>query len=284
MPPAGGDGIAAAGALNGDASTPLDAALAIRDADILGMVRAALERRDVLLAFQPVVEAARPDRAAFHECLIRVIDDTGRLIPARDFVQACERHEIGRMIDCLALEMALETLAAVPALRLSVNMSARSIGYRPWREVLDRGLAGRPTVAERLIVEITESSAIVLPDVTQAFMEEVQGRGVAFALDDFGAGYTAFRSLRDLDFDILKIAGEFVTGAARSPDDRALVGAMVGLARHFDMFTVAEAVETAEDAASMRALGVDCLQGFHYGAATTRPPWLHAASDLRMSG
>jgi EAL domain-containing protein (putative c-di-GMP-specific phosphodiesterase class I) len=258
--------------------SPLDAAVAQRDADILGMVRRALDRRDVLLAFQPVVDARTPDRVAFHEGLLRVMDDTGRIIPARDFISACERTETGRMLDCVALESGLTALAETPNLRLAINMSARSIGYLRWMRVFEAGIARDPTVAERLIIEITESSAILLPEITLAFMSDLQAKGVSFALDDFGAGYTSFRYLRDLDFDILKIAGEYCNGIAASPDNRVLCEALVGLAAHFDMFTVAEGVERMEDAEILTAIGLDCLQGYAFGTPVLHPSFGRAAA------
>jgi EAL domain-containing protein (putative c-di-GMP-specific phosphodiesterase class I) len=258
--------------------SPLDAAVAQRDADILGMVRRALDRRDVLLAFQPVVDARATGRVAFHEGLLRVMDDTGRIIPAREFIAACERTETGRVLDCVALEAGLAALADTPSLRLSINMSARSIGYARWMRVFEAGIARDPTVAERLIIEITESSAILLPEITLAFMSDLQAKGVSFALDDFGAGYTSFRYLRDLDFDILKIAGEYCNSIAASPDNRVLCEALVGLAAHFDMFTVAEGVERMEDAEILTAIGLDCLQGHAFGTPVLHPSFGRAAA------
>ena len=134
--------------------SPLSAAVSSRDQNILAMVRKSLEDNSAVLAFQPVIDSRRPERAAFYEALIRVIDDTGRIIPARDFIEVCETDEIGRMIDCLSLQLGLKTLAEAPRLRLSVNMSARSIGYPRWMATLEKGLAADPTLGERLIIEI----------------------------------------------------------------------------------------------------------------------------------
>jgi EAL domain-containing protein (putative c-di-GMP-specific phosphodiesterase class I) len=226
-----------------EAESPLTAAVATRDREVMAMVREAVATRSVRLAFQPVVQASAPEHVAFHEGLIRLLDRSGRVIPARDFIETVETTELGRQIDCLALELGLQALQANPGLRLSVNMSARSIGYPRWTSTLERAFARNPTIPERLIIEITESSAILLPDIVSAFMTDLQMRGVAFALDDFGAGYTSFRQLRDFDFDILKIAGEFADRIAASPDNRVLFEALISIARHFDMLTVAEGVE-----------------------------------------
>jgi EAL domain-containing protein (putative c-di-GMP-specific phosphodiesterase class I) len=252
---------------------PLSVAVVQRDRETLTLVKDALKRQDVVLAFQPVVQTARPDRPAFYEGLIRVLDDTGRIIPAKDFIETIETTELGRIVDCLALEMGLISLATDPSLRLSINMSARSIGYPRWLKVLNEGIAGDPTVAERLILEITESSALVMPDIVSVFMQDLRTKGVCFALDDFGAGYTSFRYLREFYFDMIKIDGQFIRGINGNSDNQVLTAALLSIARHFDMFTVAESVENAGDAAYLTELGVECMQGYYFGAPTIVPPW-----------
>jgi len=254
--------------------SPLAVADRMKQQQTIDMVRRALDDRRALLAYQPVVQARMTNRAAFYEAFIRILDDRGRVIPARDFMGAVETSETGRRIDVLALELGLTALAREPSIRLSVNMSARSIGYPAWLSALERGLRADPTVAERLILEITESSAMVMPDLVTVFMADMQARGISFALDDFGAGYTAFRYLKDFYFDIIKIDGQFIRGISTQPDNQVLTQALVSIARHFDMFTVAESVETAEDARYLIDIGVDCLQGYYYGIPSTEAPWL----------
>ncbi len=253
--------------------SPLTFAVKAHDQDIVRLVERAVDDQNVMLAFQPIVPARAPTRPAFYEGLIRVLDDNGRIIPAKDFIPHVENTDLGRRIDCLALDLGLRALVERPDLRLSINLSARSVGFAGWSAILDDGLARDDTVAERLILEITESSAILMPDVVQSFMTRQQARGISFALDDFGSGYTSFRYLKDLYFDILKIDGQFVNGIADSPDDQALVKALVALGKHFDMLTVAEFVETADDAEYLAEIGVDCLQGYYFGAPTIRPRW-----------
>ena len=262
--------------------SPLSVADRMRQKETIDMVRRALDERRALLAYQPVVQARMTNRAAFYEAFIRILDERGRVIPARDFMGAVETSELGRRIDCLALEMGLAALAREPSIRLSVNMSARSIGYPAWLAALERGLRADPTIAERLILEITEASAMVMPDLVTVFMADMQARGICFALDDFGAGYTAFRYLKDFYFDIIKIDGQFIRGVAKDPDNQVLAQALVSIARHFDMFTVAESVETAEDARYLIDIGFDCLQGYYYGIPSTEAPWL--ASKLAKLG
>ncbi len=268
-------------AIEPEYGSPFAAAAEEQRRDAVKMVRAALDEKRCLLAYQPVVQARMPKRAAFFEGLMRILDHTGRIIPARDFIDAVETNELGRRIDCLALEMGLATLAHEPSIRLSINMSARSIGFPDWLATLERGLRYRPDIGERLILEITESSAMVMPDLVTNFMQDMQERGICFALDDFGAGYTAFRYLKDFYFDIVKIDGTFIRDIGTEPDNHVLVQALVSIARHFDMFTVAEAVENAEDARVLVEMGVDCLQGYRFGAPSTQEPW--KISQLKRS-
>lgn len=266
-------------ALAGMAS-PLGVAISEADRDTMRMVAEAVRTRRLALAYQPVVLARDPNRVAFHEGLIRVLEPNGRIIPAQDFIGAIEDHELGREIDCASLEFGLMALVKHPDLRLSINMSARSIGYPRWIRVLKRGLGNGPTVGERLILEITENSAMLVPELVVSFMEEVQSRGVAFALDDFGAGNTAIRYFKDFLFDILKIDGQFIRKIHQDLDNQALVRAMLSIGKHFGMFTIAEAVETPEEAEFLRQLGVDCLQGYLFGAPSVRPPWHSAEARI----
>ncbi|RPE66249.1 EAL domain-containing protein (putative c-di-GMP-specific phosphodiesterase class I) [Pacificibacter maritimus] len=258
---------------------PLNAAITERDRNTMQMVRDAIKNKQVMLAYQPVVQTCRPDRPAFQEGLLRVLDRTGRVIPAREFIEVAETSETGRALDCLAIEIGLKTLLDHPDLRLSINMSARSIGYPRWKETLLNGLKKDQTIAERLILEITESSAMLMPDLVSFFMTELQAMGISFALDDFGAGYTAFRYFKDFYFDMVKIDGAFIRGIAHTPDNQILTRALVSIAQHFDMYTVAEFVETKEDAEYLTSIGIDCLQGHYFGAATVDPIWKARASQ-----
>ncbi len=246
-------------------SDPLHFAFASRDSDVLTMVRSALAAGRAQLAFQPVVVAGNTSRIAFYEGLIRVLDEGGRVIPAAHFMPVIEETDLGRQIDAVTLELAFKMLRHHPGVRLSVNVSARSLGDGGWRRELEKGLQGRGNLGDRLIFEISESSAIHLHEVVTRFMQEMQPRGVAFALDGFGAGLTAFRHLRDFFFDLVKIDKSFSRGIHQDPDNQVLLEALVTVAHQFEMFAVADGVETAEDARFLQKLGVDCLQGYHFG-------------------
>lgn len=272
------------GAANGGKkNNPLSVAVQERDRNTIDLVRDALENNRAMLAYQPIVQARTPNQTAYYEGLIRIMDRTGRIIPAREFIDEVETTQLGRKIDCLALKQGLQTLKMVPDLRLSINMSARSIGYQQWTQILDRGLKADPSVAERLILEITESSAMNVPEIVQAFMANLQTRGITFALDDFGAGFTSFRYLKDFYFDIVKIDGQFIRGIHSNPDNQVLTQALISIGGHFEMFTVAEMVESESDARFLMDIGIDCMQGYYFGVPTVRPRWLVDAENAKRS-
>ncbi|MDC0739071.1 EAL domain-containing protein [Cognatishimia sp. SS12] len=254
-------------------SNPLEYAVAKRDKSTLDMVSDAIAHKEVMLAFQPIVKANDPTKPAFYEGLLRVLDETGRIIPAKDFMSSVSDTEIGRKLDCLALEFGLQELERTSNLRLSINMSARSIGYRRWMTVLDAALRKRPDLANRLILEISEPSAMQVPELVMDFMDELQSKGIAFALDDYASDLTSFRYFKEFFFDILKIDGQFTRNIQTDHENQVLAGAMASIARQFDIFTVATRVETMEDASTLADLGFDCLQGFVFGAPTVNPPW-----------
>jgi EAL domain-containing protein (putative c-di-GMP-specific phosphodiesterase class I) len=255
------------------AQSPLDIAVRNRDQKTIEMVRSAIDHKNTLLAYQPVMMSNDPTKVGFYEGLIRVLDETGRIIPAKDFIEVIEGTEFGRKIDSLSLNMGLKALFENQGLRLSINMSAHSIGFGPWRRNFYRWIERDDTIAERLILEITESSAMESPQRVVKFMDELQLLGVSFAMDDFGSGHTALRYFKDFFFDVLKIDGQFIKSIDKDLDNQALVKAMTSIAKHFDMLTVAEFVETRAEAETLITLGTDCLQGYFFSAPSTRPRW-----------
>ncbi|PSL18185.1 EAL domain-containing protein [Shimia abyssi] len=258
-------------------------AVASRDQNTMQMVEAAIRHKQVMLAFQPIVSAQNTDRQAFYEGLIRVLDETGRIIPAKEFMSAVEETELGRQLDCHALDLGLETLQAQPGLRLSINMSARSIGYSPWIDSLKRAVGGGSTLGERLILEISEASVNQVPDIVQSFMTDMRSQNVSFALDDYGAGMTSFKVFREFPFDFIKLDGGFSREITTDRTNQVLSSAIAAIAEKLDIMTIASRIESPQDAQIMAALGIDCLQGFAFGAATVNPPWARAASQKKAA-
>jgi len=232
----------------------------------------ALNDRRIVMAFEPVVEAHSRD-TAFYECLIRMEQDDGQVLLAPDIVPVAEKLGLIRLVDHRVLELVVAELAASPSVHLSLNISPDTTMDPDWWSSIESLMRANPGVAERLIVEITETVAIQDLDGLRGFVTRLKNFGSRIAIDDFGAGYTSFRNLRKLGVDIVKIDGAFVQNIARSADDRAFVQTLIDLARRLGIKTVAEWVQDDESAVMLREWGCDYIQGRLIGLASSDRPW-----------
>ncbi len=235
-------------------------------------IKEAVKEDRLLFAYQPVVEP-ESYRVDFYECLLRMRDQDGSIIPAGEFVPVVERLGLTRLMDRRVLELAVHELNASPTVRLALNISGFTAADHGWLRTLVAMVGNRPDIARRLIVEITETAAIADIDETARFVAAVRDLGCRVALDDFGAGYTSFRHLKALTVDIVKIDGSFVMGIANHPDNQTFVRTLVGLSRNFGLSTVAECVESLADAAVLTDIGVDWMQGYYFARPSTDELW-----------
>jgi EAL domain-containing protein (putative c-di-GMP-specific phosphodiesterase class I) len=229
------------------------------------VVRALNERR-VVVALEPVLSASGRMRQ-FDEVLVRVATPTGEILPASAIIPAAERFGLIKYVDIRVLEQAVRHLGVHADARLSVNVSMRTVASGEWLSALKAQLGAQPSLGDRLIIEITETAAMVDIEATALFVREIKALGARVAIDDFGSGHTSFRSLRALPVDILKIDGVFVQNLARSADDRFFVRTLIDLARNLGVQTVAEWVQDEASAAMLAEWGVDFLQGEYCGKA-----------------
>lgn len=233
-------------------------------------VLSALEQQRMRVALQGVVSASSR-QVAFYECLLRIEAKDGSLTPAAQFVQVAEKLGLARMIDKRVLEMAVGIVKADPGIRISLNVSSLTAGDHDWLVALHKLTGGERSVTGRLLIEITETTAIADLDETAAFVDALKEIGCTVALDDFGAGYTSFRNLKALAVDVIKLDGSFSKNLRDDKANRIFVQSMVALARNFGMATVGEMVGDEETANILAELGVDFLQGYHFGKPQIAP-------------
>ena len=238
----------------------------------------ALNERRIALAFEPVVESGSRD-VGFYECLMRVYRPDGAIAHANEIIPVAEQVGLVRMVDYRVLELVVAELAAEPMLKASVNVSPASTIDADWWTCLAGLLRTNSGVAERLIIEITETAAIQDIDDARGFVTRVKDLGCRIAIDDFGAGHTSFRNLRKLGVDIVKIDGAFVQNIVKSADDRAFVHTLVDLSRRLGLQTVAEWVQDEEAAAMLAGFGCDYLQGALIGLAAIDRPWVRKSPN-----
>ncbi|GJL85375.1 MAG: hypothetical protein DHS20C02_11500 [Micavibrio sp.] len=232
----------------------------------------ALKEHRVRLAFQPVVDS-KTNKVSFYECLARIVGENGDIINAAQFIPAVEELGLARVLDKYTMHLAIQELGMFPDIKLSVNVSNWSLTDPHWLDSVVLALNGRRDVAERLIIEITESVAIQDMQKTEDFIGILKGLGCRIALDDFGAGYTAFSQLKTLNIDIVKIDQSFV----RDIDDKKghlFVKTLQSLAEGIDVETVGEGAETKGEADILANDGIHHIQGFFCGKPSTERLWL----------
>jgi diguanylate cyclase (GGDEF)-like protein len=236
----------------------------------------ALNERRIVMAYEPVV-ATGSRQPAFHECLVRMRQEDGAYSLSPDIVPVAEKLGLIRLVDHRVLELVVAELADAPHAQLSLNISPDTTMDPDWWASIESLMRAHPGVAERLIVEITETVAIQDLDDVRGFVTRLKNFGSRIAIDDFGAGYTSFRNLRKLGVDIVKIDGAFVQNIARSSDDRAFVQTLIDLAHRLGIKTVAEWVQDEESAKLLQGWGCDYIQGRLTGLASLTKPWASAA-------
>jgi diguanylate cyclase (GGDEF)-like protein len=245
-------------------------------------VRQALRHGQLVLAYQPVI-VAKTGAVAHYECLLRILGQRGEPLPAYHFMPAIEEMGLSHTIDLHVLDLALKQLAHDPDVKLAVNISGLTAGERGWVDALASRLQDRGSLAQRLIVEITETAALKDLDETARLITTVRAFGCRVALDDFGAGYTSFRQLHAMTVDAIKIDGSFVRSIEQRPEAQTIVRTLVGIADAFSLETVAECVETQAEAHVLSEMGVPYFQGFLYGRPTLERPWLQTTGAAQKS-
>jgi diguanylate cyclase (GGDEF)-like protein len=246
-----------------------------RFAAIADTVRRAVHEDRLVFAYQPVV-SAETGAVDYHECLLHLRGADGQVMGAGTFIPAIERLGLIRLVDRHVLDRALGEIAAHPGVALGFNVSGLTAADRPWLRALTARLRQEPELARRIVIEITETAALYDIEESARFVAALRQAGCRVALDDFGAGHTSLRHLHNLPVDTVKIDGAFIRNLTESPENRVFLRHLIKLAAGFGFRTIAECVETADDAAILRAEGVDFLQGHHCGRPIFDPVWRRA--------
>ena len=233
---------------------------------------AALRDGRITFAVQPIVDSQN-EQPVLYECLLRMMDDNGDVIPAGLLMPAAEELGLIRQLDRHILDRVIEELCHTRDIHLAVNVSGLTATDPIMLNHLFAMVEANAHIADRLTFEITETVAMLDFEETARFVTKLRDLGCRIAIDDFGAGYTSFRHLKRLDVDVVKIDGQFVQNLQSNRENQLFVRTLTELAKGFNMEVVAECVEVDVEAAALRALGVDYLQGYLYGAPSLERPW-----------
>ncbi|MDN3567880.1 EAL domain-containing protein [Paeniroseomonas aquatica] len=235
-------------------------------------LRRAIADRRFSLSFQPIVALQSGDTHHYEALLRPEAEPDAPVQDPQDFVTFAETIGLSEELDWAVLGAVCGAARTARGTRIAANLSGFSLQSPGFRDRLLALLDAEPLLAQRLLLEITETAEIDDEAEAMRTVAALRERGVPLCIDDFGAGAAAFRYLRILRVDYVKIDGLYVTNAMRSSQDRTIVAAMVDLARGLGARVVAEHIETPEEAALMRDLGVDYGQGWLFGRPAPLPP------------
>ncbi|QIE27812.1 EAL domain protein (plasmid) [Caballeronia sp. SBC1] len=221
----------------------------------------------LFLVMQPIMSLSAPTESLNFEVLLRMRAPDGATLPAGKVIVAAEESGNIAAIDKWVIATLLEWIekhqASLTNTRfICVNLSGGSLNDEQFMEDVFALFARFRQFVPYLCLEITESVALHDLGNTQRFIARVHEMGGKIALDDFGAGYTSFKYLKDLSADALKIDGEFIRTMCAHPADIAIVEAIVALARNLGMRSVAEWVEDVDTLRALKEIGVDYVQGY----------------------
>ena len=234
-------------------------------------IKHAFKNKTFRMAYQPIVAAASSVPVCY-ESLVRMFDDDGNPITAALFVPMIEQMGLAGELDTLVLDMVVRDMEAVPTLSVAINVSGFTASQPDWLGYIKRTLESRPDVARRMIVEITETAVLVDIGETQRFVDMLRSLGARVSLDDFGAGSTSIRYLRELGLAIMKIDKDLLKDLLINRQQQLLVQALNDLAHGLGIQTVAEGVETEDVALWLRNAKVDYMQGYFFGKPSLERP------------
>lgn len=244
-------------------------------------LRAALSAQQLELAYQPLVELFGGSIVGV-EALVRWRHPTRGLVAAAEFVPLAEEMGIVHELGVWALRKACRDLAAIRrevlgsrAFKMSVNVSGHQVEQDLVHEVVS-ATADAGVLATDLVLEVTESVLARRPEEASGVLQGLRSLGCQIALDDFGTGYSSLSYLAQFPVDILKIDRSFVADVGSNSQRLALTRTIVGLAQALHLATVAEGVETSEQADLLRGMGCQAAQGYMF----SRPVPLSALLDL----
>jgi diguanylate cyclase (GGDEF)-like protein/PAS domain S-box-containing protein len=259
--------------------------------ELAGMLRGAIERREMVAHLQPVVSVADGTLRGF-EALVRWHHPSGRVLGPADFLDVAFEAGVGTQIDRSIADQACGLLARLqpllPDAWVSVNMSAHDLVDPDIVGMVSDTLTRHGLTPDRLLVEVTEQATLELPGLReqaspQVTLRELAHLGVRIALDDFGTGYSSLTHLRKLKVHTIKIDRSFVNGILTDTTDLNLVSAIVSLAHSLGLHAVAEGVEDREQLLMLRELGCDSAQGYLMSPAIA-PDELEAWVSAYVSG
>ncbi|MGK7926224.1 MAG: EAL domain-containing protein, partial [Spirulina sp.] len=240
-------------------------------------LRYAIANRELLLYYQPIVSLRDNLQLEGFEVLLRWHHPEKGLVPASEFIPIAEETglicAIGDWVlqeACFQFQQWRSIHPDFIDLYVSINISGRQLRESSLLDILDRVLQDTQIPHNCLKLEITESSLIENTQTAARILQEIQRRGIAIGLDDFGTGFSSLHYLHQFPLDILKIDRAFVETLQQGVRERSIIHSIVMLARALDFATVAEGIETQQQLEQLQRLGCESGQGYFFSKPMSR--------------
>lgn len=230
-------------------------------ANVTSLVHHAILDNRLFLAFQPIVET-KSGRLHHYECLARILDEKGQILPAAQFIASCEKTGLIQLIDQKVQQLAIEELISDRQLCLAINVSAVTASDETWLATLKAQMTARPDLRDRLMLELTETSVFQDMDESIRFITQLRELGCQVSIDDFGAGYMSLMHLKSNLVQYVKIDAQFVKDLKPKSNNIHFIRAIIALTHPQGIKCIAEGVEDAHAMSVLAQENVDYLQGY----------------------
>lgn len=247
-------------------------------------INGALENGRLALYAQPIVSLQTCEKISY-EVLVRMIDESGNLIPPGLFLPAAERFDLSHRIDQWVIDNTLAWLCEhhddINHIdHISINLSGLSLSNEMLLQHIIGAIKANKVEASKLSFEITETAAIANLTHAKLFISALNAYGCKFALDDFGSGLSSFAYLKNLKVDMLKIDGMFIKDMLNDPIDEAMVKSINDVGQVMGMETIAEFVENDAIRQRLEEMGINYGQGYGLGKPIPIDEIIHSSVEL----
>jgi diguanylate cyclase (GGDEF)-like protein/PAS domain S-box-containing protein len=233
-------------------------------------LRRAIEEEEFVIHYQPMVDLQTGELWGM-EALVRWDHPERGLLEPSEFVPVAEQSGLvmpmGEQIlreACFRAKEWQEESSRIPALVMSVNLSATQLSHLDLADTVERVLGETGLEGSRLTLDVTETVYVKVLAGNTAILDRLRALGVRFSIDDFGTGYSSLSYLRRLPADAIKIDQSFVKGLGENVENTAVVRMIIELAHTLSLEVIAEGVETEEQATLLKEMGCDFAQGYHF--------------------
>jgi diguanylate cyclase (GGDEF)-like protein len=229
----------------------------------------AIRNGEFLLHYQPIVDTHTRQVVGFETLMRWMHPELGWVSPLQ-FIPMAENNGLINFLGAWALKAACVQIkrfseVAGRPLYVAVNVSPRQFRNEKFIEVVEEAIAVSSLDGKQLELEITEGILMTDPDHAEMLLHEISARGVHIAIDDFGTGYSSLAYLKRFPIHSLKIDRAFIKDLPTSVKDDAICNVILSLAKHLNLSTVAEGVESEEQFAYLAKQGCDLIQGYYCG-------------------